>query len=118
MRFARASEKRRKREADARIHVAATPASPLAVDAGRTRRRRRRSYRESRRSNPFTRGTMSFAVPVLLVCATTCAFARASFAVDSTASLEHQYVKDVKPLLIQYCGDCHFDGVDKGDLSL
>src|SRR6476661_4407524 len=55
---------------------------------------------------------------VLLVCAIVAAAARAGLAADTTASVGRRYAEQVKPLLTKYCGDCHFDGVDKGDLSL
>ena len=33
-------------------------------------------------------------------------------------AVEQQYQTQVKPLLTKYCGDCHFDGADKGEIDL
>ena len=36
----------------------------------------------------------------------------------TTRLIEQRYDNQVKPLLSKYCGDCHFDGADKGEVTL
>jgi hypothetical protein len=56
---------------------------------------------------------------MLAVCALVAGPASAISAEPLTAkSLEHRYDAEIKPLLTNYCGDCHFDGPDKGDVRL
>src|SRR5688572_19716499 len=33
-------------------------------------------------------------------------------------AIEQRYQEQIKPLLTKYCGDCHLDGMDKGDIDL
>lgn len=45
-------------------------------------------------------------------------FARANETPLTATSIQSRYDKEIRPLLVQYCGDCHFDGVKKGDIDL
>jgi hypothetical protein len=46
------------------------------------------------------------------------ALAASAHGLETVQSIQRRFDADVKPLLIRYCGDCHFDGVMKGDLDL
>jgi len=66
----------------------------------------------------FTLSRGGGAAPVEVVSKNLVGSATQSLLRQAKAASRLDYAKDVKPLLEEYCYDCHADGTDKGGLSL
>lgn len=63
---------------------------------------------------PTLRGPLS-SQPMRLTCLMTLA---ATADLQAAPAARESYAADVRPLLEKYCGDCHMDGAEKGELNL